>query len=121
MNIEQVREYALTLPEVTEDMPFGDDNVVFRIEGKIFLCLLLESTDAHFAIKLTPERNEELRAQYDAIVPAWHWNKKHWSDIYYEREFTDAQIEQWIEEAYRLVLSKLPKAVRSRLTAEGMR
>lgn len=114
MNIEQVREYVLTLPGVTEDMPFGDDHVVFRVEGKIFLCLALECPEAHFALKLTPERNEELRAHYGAIVPAWHWNKKHWSDIYYERKLTDAQIAQWIEESYRLVVSKLPKAVRGR-------
>ena len=37
MNIEQVRTYTLSLPGVTEDMPFGDDVVTFRIEGKIFL------------------------------------------------------------------------------------
>ncbi|MGX8682236.1 MAG: MmcQ/YjbR family DNA-binding protein [Bacteroidales bacterium] len=36
------------------------------------------------ALKLPPERNEELRVQYDAITPTWHWNKKHWSDVYYE-------------------------------------
>lgn len=114
MNIEQVRECALSLPGVTEDMPFGDDHVVFRIEGKIFLCLSLETAEAHFALKLSPERNEELRAQYSAITPAWHWNKKHWSDIYYARDLSDTQLSGWIAESYRLMVQKLPKAVRSR-------
>lgn len=41
MNIEEVRSYALSLPGVTEDQPFGEDNVTFRVEGKIFLCLWL--------------------------------------------------------------------------------
>ena len=41
MNIEQVREHALKLCGVTEDQPFGDDIVTFRVEGKIFLCLWL--------------------------------------------------------------------------------
>lgn len=41
MDIEQVREYALSLFGVTEDQPFGDDVVTFRVEGKIFLCLWL--------------------------------------------------------------------------------
>lgn len=36
MDIEQVREYALSLFGVTEDQPFGDDVVTFRVEGKIF-------------------------------------------------------------------------------------
>lgn len=39
MNIEQVREYALSLYGVTEDQPFGDDIITFRLEGKIlFAC-----------------------------------------------------------------------------------
>ena len=35
MNIEQVREYCLALPGVTEDSPYGPDMIVFRIERKI--------------------------------------------------------------------------------------
>lgn len=90
MNIEQVREYALSLCGVTEDQPFGDDNVTFRVEGKIFLCLWLgggtyDKWDgaSRFACKLAPERNDELREHHNAITPAFHWNKKHWSDVYY--------------------------------------
>jgi predicted DNA-binding protein (MmcQ/YjbR family) len=41
MNIEEVREYTLSLYGVTEDQPFGDDIITFRLEGKIFVCLWL--------------------------------------------------------------------------------
>jgi hypothetical protein len=41
MNIEQVREYTLSLPGVTEDQAFGEDILNFRLEGKIFVCLWL--------------------------------------------------------------------------------
>ena len=51
-NIEDIRTFALSLQGVTEDMPFGDDNVVFRIGGKIFLCLSLAADNPHFALKL---------------------------------------------------------------------
>ena len=68
MDIEQVREYALSLFGVTEDQPFGDDVVTFRVEGKIFLCLWLggsrlgmKGENSRFACKLAPERNEALR------------------------------------------------------------
>ena len=119
MNIEEIREYTLSLYGVTEDQPFGDDNITFRIEGKIFICLWLGSDDTstndpdpHFAVKLTPERNIELREQFSAVAPAWHWNKKHWSDVFYER-LDDGHVKQWINESYDLVVSKLPKAVRT--------
>lgn len=119
MNIEQVRDFVLSLYGVTEDQPFGDDNITFRVEGKIFLCLWLANDKQgtrdsmpRFACKLAPERNEMLREQYEAVTPAFHWNKKHWSDIYYE-QLEPEQVMAWIVESYELIVSKLLKAVRA--------
>lgn len=118
MNIEEVRYFALSLPGVTEDQPFGDDNITFRVEGKIFMCLWLgggkyniDETMLKFACKLTPERNEVLREQYSAIMPAFHWNKTHWSDVFFEQLDTDV-VESIIRESYGVIVSKLPKSVR---------
>lgn len=118
MNIEEVRYFALSLPGVTEDQPFGDDNITFRVEGKIFMCLWLgggkyniDETMLRFACKLAPERNEELREQYSAIMPAFHWNKRHWSDMFFEQLDTDV-VESIIRESYGVIVSKLPKSVR---------
>lgn len=120
MNIEQVREYTLSLCGVTEDQPFGDDVVTFRVEGKIFLCLWLgggtyDKWDgaSRFACKLTPERNDELREHHNAITPAFHWNKKHWSDVYYTLLSTEL-VEAIIRESHQLIISTLPKAVRAK-------
>ncbi len=118
MDIEQVRDYTLSLLGVTEDQPFGDDVITYRIEGKIFLCLSLgagqhdmRNSEPRLALKLTPERNEELREQYSSVTPAWHWNKKHWSDVYYEQLEEDL-VKTIIKESYDLVVSKLPKSIR---------
>lgn len=121
MDIEQVRGYTLSINGVTEDQPFGDDIITYRIEGKIFLCLWLGggkhdmkgNTEPRFVLKLTPDRNEELREHYSAILPAWHWNKKHWSDVYYE-QLEDSLVTGLIKESYDLVVSKLPKALRQK-------
>ena len=124
MNIEQVREYTLSLYGVTEDQPFGDDNITFRLEGKIFMCLWLgggkddiKNSEPRLALKLAPERNEELRSQFSAVTPAYHWNKTHWSDVYYEK-LDDALVEEWIRESYQLIASKLPKAMREKYLSE---
>ena len=109
----------MSLPGVTEDQPFCDDIITFRLEGKIFVCLWLgggkhdmKDAEPRLALKLSPERNEELREQYAAVTPAWHWNKKHWSDVYYE-QVDDALVKAWIRESHQLIASKLPKALRS--------
>ena len=108
----------MSLHGVTEDQPFGDDNITFRVEGKIFLCLWLgdgkcdvRGSASRFACKLLPDRNEELRDRYDAVAPAFHWNKKHWSDIFYS-SLPDESVMAWIQESYLLVVAKLPKAIR---------
>ena len=120
MNIEQVRDYTLSLNGVTEDQPFGEDNITFRLEGKIFMCLWLGSdkqeikdSEPRLALKLAPERNEELRAQFSAVTPAWHWNTTHFTYVYYE-QLEDSLVKEWIRESYRLVASKLPKIVRQK-------
>ena len=120
MNIEEVRDYTLSLYGETEDQPFGDDIITFRLEGKIFVCLWLgggkhdmENSEPRLALKLSPERNEKLRRQFVAVTPAWHWNKKHWSDVYYG-QLEDALVQEWIKESYLLVASKLPKAGRQK-------
>ena len=120
MNIEQIRDYTLSLLGVTEDQPFGDDIITFRLEGKIFVCLWLgggehdiKETGPRLALKLSPERNEELHSQFEAVTPAWHWNTKHWSDVYYE-QIEDTLVQEWIRESYLLVASKLPKAMRKK-------
>lgn len=66
-----------------------------------------------FACKLSPERNEELREQYEAVTPAFHWNKKHWSDVFYE-QLEPELVMTLIKESYELIVSKLPKAVREK-------
>ena len=126
MNIEQVRDYTLSLYGVTEDQPFGDDILTFRLEGKIFVCLWLgggnhdmkDSSEPRLALKLSPERNIELREQFSTVTPAWHWNKKHWSDVCYG-QLENALVQEWIKESYLLVASKLPKAIRQKYIKEA--
>ena len=111
----------MSLYGVTEDQPFGDDIITFRLEGKIFVCLWLgggehdmrDNSEPRLALKLLPERNEELRERFSAVTPAWHWNKKHWSDVYYER-IENSLVQEWIKESYQLVASNLPKAIRQK-------
>ncbi len=114
MNIEQVREYCLTLPGVTEDSPYGPDMIVFRIEGKIFLHLPLEYADPRISIKLPPEKGLELRECHHAVRAAYHLNKVHWNDIFIENTFSSHQIQDWILESYHLVLKNLPKRIKAK-------
>ncbi|HWW40162.1 MmcQ/YjbR family DNA-binding protein [Pedobacter sp.] len=111
MNIEELRDYCLQKPGVTEDFPFGDQTLVFKIGGKIFLLIGLEQGN-RFNAKCDPERAEELREQYDAIIPGYHMNKKHWNTVYMDGMLKRSLLHELIDHSYDLVLTSLPKAQR---------
>ena len=81
MNIEEVTNYCLSLPKVSEDFPFDETTLVFRIEQKIFAMIDLENTQ-WFVLKCEPEYALDLRERHTEISGAWHMNKKHRNQLY---------------------------------------
>lgn len=118
MDIESIREHCLGLREVTEDMPFGPDTLVFRIYNKIFACLDLTRPDL-IALKCDPERAIELRERYRGIEGAWHWNKRFWNDVHFDSDVPDTLIRELVEHSLHEVLRKLPVRVQREYAAAG--
>lgn len=108
MDIESLREYCLSLPLATEDMPFDDTVLVFRLKGRIFACLMLDRPD-WIVMKCNSERAIDLRERYEAIEPAWHWNKKYWNQIHLNSDVDRPLMEELLRHSYNEVNAKLPK------------
>ena len=106
MNIEELREYALSLEGVTESFPFGEDTLVFKINNKIFLLASLSSEVLQFNVKCNPEYAIELREQYPCIQPGYHMNKKHWNTIIVDGTVSKTQLQQFIFDSYSLAGKK---------------
>lgn len=116
MDIIDLRRYILSLPLVEECQPFGDDTVVYKVGGKMFLCCVLEYAE-RIAVKCNPDRAIVLRDQYlSAITPAWHFNKRHWNDIYFE-QLPREVVEREIRHSYLTVIHEnvTPKALRNEI------
>jgi len=111
MNIEELRDYCLDKPGTTEGLPFGEETLVFKVGGKIFLLIGLEQATS-FNAKCDPERAIELRDQYHEIIPGYHMNKKHWNTVNMDGELKPALIRELIDHSYELVLKSLPKKLR---------
>ena len=106
MNVEELRDYALSLTDVTESFPFGEDTLVFKTNGKIFLLVSLSSVPLQFNVKCNPEYALELREQYPCILPGYHMNKKHWNTILVDGSLTGTQLKQFISDSHVLVAPK---------------
>jgi predicted DNA-binding protein (MmcQ/YjbR family) len=74
MNIESIREYCLSKKNVTECMPFGDDTLVYKVSGKIFILANLDG-DLTINLKCDPAFALELRERYTSVIPGYHMNK----------------------------------------------
>lgn len=110
MHIEAAREYCLSKKGATEDLPFDESTLVFKVMGKMFGLLPLERMPAQINLKCDPERSEELRAEYPmGIKPGFHMNKKHWNTLILEEEIEDRLIAELIDHSYELVVAKLRK------------
>ncbi len=118
MNIEQIREYCLSLKNTTECFPFDDQSLVFKVENKMFLLMALDADEPVIAVKCDPDLALELREHYEAVVPAYHFNKKYWNNIYLERDMPAKEIREWILHAYKEVIAKLPKKIRENYEGE---
>jgi len=109
MNIEELRDYALSLKNVSEGFPFGEDTLVFKVDNKIFLLVSLSSEILQFNVKCKPEYAIELREQYSSVLPGYHMNKKHWNTIIVDGSLSGTQLKQFIKDSYSLVAPKVKK------------
>lgn len=117
MNIEEVREYCLSLPQVTEDFPFDETTLAFRIEQKIFAMVDLEHTQ-WFVLKCEPEYALDLREIHPEISGAWHMNKKHWNQLNLFGTLTDELVKHLIRHSYNEVVKKLSRKVKDEKNIE---
>ncbi len=113
MGIEEVRDYALTLGGVVEEL-FAENWICFRVGGKWFLLMQLDAPEPRVAVKLPPETGVMLREEFAGVRPAYHMNKTHWNDLYLDM-LDDDFVRERILTSYNLVASKLPKAVRRQI------
>lgn len=109
MNIETIRDYCLSKPGCEETQPFGPDTLVFKINGKMFLLLSLDSAPPQFNVKCDPDKALELRETYAAVLPGYHMNKKHWNTVVLNGTIPSKNIKEWIDDSYTLVLGKKTK------------
>ena len=115
MHVEAFREYCLAKPGATEDMPFGEEHLVFKIAGKMFALLGLEEIPATANLKCDPDRALELRDRYEEVTAGYHMNKKHWNTVEIGGGIPEAELRKMIDHSYELVVQGLPKAARAKI------
>jgi len=115
IDADSLRGWCLARPGVTEEMPFGPETTVFKVEGKLFVLSALDRVPLQISMKCEPALAEALRRDHPAVRPGYHLNKRHWNTVLCDGSLPDDQIIDMVEDSYDLVVSALPRATRERL------
>ena len=115
MNVEDIRNYCLSLKGAEECFPFDDETLVFKALGKMFAFIPLEESDLCINLKCNPEKAVDLREKYQAVQPGYHMNKKLWNTITINGSVSDKLILEWIDNSYQEVVKKLPKKLQQEI------
>ena len=118
MDIETYRNYCLGKKGVTEEFPFDENTLVYKVMGKMFALADIDTFES-INLKCNPEKAIQLREAYEGVTPGYHMNKKHWNTVRTNGSIPDKLIYQWIDASYRLVVDKPTKADREWLEQEA--
>ena len=104
MDILDLRDYALSLPDTEECQPFGPNHLVFKTKGKMFLLLDLVSSPTTINYKAVPEDILSQREEFpDSVFPGYHMNKKHWNTMYLNRYLPQNKVLEFIRTSHSLI------------------
>lgn len=118
MQIDELREFCIQKKGVTENFPFDEVTLVFKVMGKMFALVSLSSWDKgeqNVNLKCNPDWAQELRSKYESINPGWHMNKKHWNTLTLNTDVSEAFAFELITHSYDLVIKGLTKKLREEL------
>ena len=115
MKPSELRDRCLALPGAEETFPFGPENSVFKVAGKVFALSRLDANPLRVSLKCEPALAEQLREAHAAVIPGYHLNKRHWNTVILDGSLAPRTIGDMIEDSYDLVVSKLPRARRRAL------
>lgn len=116
MDVESLRAFLLSLPDVAETMQWGDNLVYWigdkTIGGKMFALVSLHTDHgAVMSFAAGPERFAEL-LEREGLFPAPYLARAHWVAMERWNTLSAAELKERLRAARELILAKLPKRTR---------
>lgn len=120
MGPEQFIDAALWFPEAEESEPFGPGPLVYKIARQKMFALLTPGSGegpAMVNLECDPDLALELRAEFSAVSPGWHMNKRHWNSVRLDGSVPGDELLDMLDHSYRLAARGLRRADRDRVLA----
>ena len=114
MNIEDIRDYCLSMDDVTEKTPFGkfarryDSILVFYVLDHMF-CFVDMDDFTSVTVKSTPDEVEEIRMNQASVSDPLNQSLRHWIQLNLNGDVSDSVIYSLVRRAYDIVKEKYQK------------
>lgn len=111
MNIEELRDFCMTMEGVEEKTPFGkfagryDSILVFYILNHMF-CLTDMDDFTSITVRSTPEELIELKMNHASASNPVNLSPKYWMQLNFNGDIKDMEIYNLIKRSYELVKEK---------------
>ena len=115
MKKAKLEKYLSKLKGSECSYPFGTEALVFKVMGKMFALVSQQEETPRVTLKCAPPDGEVLVTQFESVVPGYYMNKKHWITISLTGEIPEEMLIDLVNGSYKLVVSKLTKANKSKL------
>jgi predicted DNA-binding protein (MmcQ/YjbR family) len=104
VQLEALRRFCLAFPHAEENLQWGDQ-LCFKVGGKIFAIVGLDSVPQHLCFKCAPEAFEELRER-QGIRPAPYLGRYQWVMMEAMDELPGQELEALLRQSYAMVSAK---------------
>ncbi|MEZ4706187.1 MAG: MmcQ/YjbR family DNA-binding protein [Caldilineaceae bacterium] len=111
----EVKVYLAGKPGAVEEYPFGPTALVYKVGGKMFALVSEDERPLRVNLKCEPALAIAQREMYDAVLPGYHMNKRHWNTVVLDGSIPADEVRAMMDDSYRLVLKGLGKPARERL------
>lgn len=117
LTLDALKAYCLAKPGSSAGYPFGEGALVFKVLDRMFGLISEEAAPLRINLKCDPDDALALRKQYEAILPGYHMNKKHWNTLVLDGSLPERLVHELIDHSYDLVVKKMSQAQQRSLRA----
>ncbi|MBO4942119.1 MAG: MmcQ/YjbR family DNA-binding protein [Muribaculaceae bacterium] len=114
MDIDEFRNYCISLEGVREKTPFGkfaaryDSILVFYILDHMF-CLVDMDNFTSVTVKSTPDEIEEIRMNHSSVSDPLNLSLRYWIQLNLNGDIPDRKIYSLVKRSYDIVKTKYTK------------
>jgi predicted DNA-binding protein (MmcQ/YjbR family) len=104
-------DYLAAKPGAMPSYPFDATTRVYKVGNKIFAIVSEDQDPLRINLKCDPDQALALRAEYEAVLPGYHMDKKHWNTLVLDGSLGSELVRELIDHSYALIVASLPKKI----------